>query len=73
MGFAGVPGKPFRACGFGNPHSPLRRITPSQRPAGRGCSILAAHIRTIRMSVAYLAIMRQECRTSYKKNVMKCL
>ena len=25
-------GKPFRACGFGNPHSPLRRIAnPSQR------------------------------------------
>ena len=38
------------------------------------CSILAAHIRTIRMSVAYLAIVRQECRTFYKnQDVMKCL
>ena len=28
-------GKPFRACGFGNPYSPLRRIAnPSQRISG---------------------------------------
>ena len=44
------------------PDSEIRRSVS----AGRGCSILAAHIRTIRMLVAYLAIVRQECRTSYK-------
>ena len=36
------------------------------RACGRKCRILAARSRTIRMPVACLAIVRQECRTSYQ-------
>ena len=52
-------------CGLAD--SEIRRSVS----AGKGCSILAAHIRTIRMLVAYLAIVRQECRTSYKIRISR--